>query len=143
MIQKYLFEGLQDISASDFDKNLCIGDGVFTTTPYFLVDCGAGEVQDDIYGNKGGDGRGGYHFQSFYPKYRKGGNMGVTRMSEAIQQTLDMDLNADVSGVVNSFASDKRTSLAAYLKYSFGPLCRGMEDGDWLREADTILSITS
>ena len=83
------------------------------------------------------------HFQSFYPKYRKGGNMGVTRMSEAIQQTLDMDLNADVSGVVNSFASDKRTSLAAYLKYSFGPLCRGMEDGDWLREADTILSITS
>ena len=56
LLRLSLFQGTEVYKS----QNLCIGDGVFTTTPYFLVDCGAGEVQDDIYGNKGGDGRGGY-----------------------------------------------------------------------------------
>lgn len=72
---------------------------------------------------------------------QRGENMGVTRLSEELTRTMD-DLTADAAKEVNSLSADKQLNLAAYLKYSFGPLCRGMEDGDWLREADTILSIT-
>lgn len=34
----------------------------------------------------------------------------------------------------------KKIRLAGYLKFTFGPVCSGMTDEDWLIETETILT---
>lgn len=47
----------------------------------------------------------------------------------------------DIASWARTLSDDSRFNLAAYLKYSFGVLCSGMTDEDWILEADTVLEV--